>query len=64
MSTKPIGIALIVIGVLMLAVSLLADYIGLGSGPAIIGWRQLIGAGIGLVVAVVGVILAFRKKKS
>jgi len=64
MSTKTIGIALIVIGVLVLAVSLLADYLGLGSGPAGIGWKQLIGAGVGLVVAVVGVVLALRKKKS
>ncbi|NCP16691.1 hypothetical protein GW866_06580 [bacterium] len=48
MSTKTIGIALIAIGVLVLAVSLLADYIGLG---------------FGLVVAVVGVVLTLRKKK-
>ena len=64
MSTKTIGIALIAIGVLVLAVSLLADYIGLGSVPAGIGWKQLLGAGIGLVVAVVGVVLTLRKKKS
>jgi asparagine N-glycosylation enzyme membrane subunit Stt3 len=64
MSTKAIGIALIVIGVLALAVSLLADYIGLGSGVAIIGWKQLLGAGLGLVVAIVGIVLALRKKKS
>jgi uncharacterized membrane protein YccC len=64
MSTKTIGIALIAIGLLVLAVSLLADYIGLGSGPAGIGWKQLIGVGFGLVVAVVGVVLALRQKKS
>ena len=64
MSTKTIGIALIIIGVLVLAVSLLADYIGLGSGPAGIGWMQLIGVGVGLVVAVVGIVLALRQKKS
>jgi hypothetical protein len=64
MSIKTIGIALVAIGVLVLAISLLADYIGLGSGPAEIGWKQLIGASVGLVVAVVGVVLALRKKKS
>ena len=64
MSTKTIGLALIIIGVLVLAVSLLADYIGLGSGPAGIGWKQLLGAGIGLVAAIVGVVLSLRQKKS
>ena len=60
MSIKPVGIALIIIGVIALAASLLADYIGLGSGPAKIGWKRLIGAGFGLVVVIVGVVLAFR----
>jgi len=64
MSTKTIGIALIVMGALVLVISLLADYIGLGSGPVGIGWRQLTGAGVGLVVAIVGVVLTLRKKKS
>jgi hypothetical protein len=64
MSTKTIGIALVVVGVAALAVSLLADLIGLGSGQAIIGWKQWTGAGIGLVIAVSGVFLALRKKKS
>jgi len=63
MSTKTIGIALIAIGVLVLAVSLLADYIGLGSGPVLALSDKLLGAGIGLVVAVVGVVLTLRKKK-
>ncbi len=40
MSTKTIGLALLIIGILVLAVSLLADYLGLGSGPATIGWKQ------------------------
>jgi len=64
MSTKIIGIACVAIGVLVLAVSLLADYIGLGSGLAEIGWKQVIGAGVGLVVAVVRVVFTLRKKKS
>jgi hypothetical protein len=64
MSTKTIGLALIIIGVLVLAVSLLADYIGLGSVPAGIGLKQFLGAGIGLVAAIVGVVLSLRQKKS
>lgn len=40
MSIKTNGLALIIIGILMLAVSLLADYLGLGSGPATVGWKQ------------------------
>jgi|GEM_PF-3315196 len=64
MSTKTIGIIVIVIGVLGLLVSLLADYIGLGVAPAKIGPRQLGAAGISLVVIIMGIVLSLRKKKS
>ena len=57
---KIIGIILIVVGVLALAVFLLADVIGYGS-PGF-GIRQIIGTVAGGVAAIVGlVLLAIRK---
>ncbi len=63
MSARTIGIALVVIGVLMVLVGLLAGYIGLSSSTAI-GPNKLLMAGAGLVVGIIGVILALRKKAS
>ena len=61
MSTKSIGFALIVLGVIVLVVSLLADVIGVGQYPSAIGWRQYLVAAIGFIIAVVGAVLAMRK---
>ena len=63
MKTKYIGLALIVIGVIVILVSLLADVLGIGQDPTIIGWRQYLGAALGFIVVVVGFILARRKEK-
>jgi cation transporter-like permease len=64
MSAKTIGLGLIVVGVVGLAVSLLADQIGIGQNPQVIGPIQLGGAALGLVVALIGVFLARRKAKA
>jgi hypothetical protein len=64
MSKKFISLGLIIIGVVVLVVSLSADYIGLGSSTASIGWKQLLGAGIGFIVALVGIGLALRRSKT
>ncbi len=64
MSTKTTGIVLIVIGVIILLVFLLADALGLGADPTTVGWIQWLGAAIGLIVAIVGIVLATRKEKS
>ena len=50
---KTIGIALIVIGVVALIVSLAADVIGLGGAPGF-GYKQIVGALVGVIVAAVG----------
>ncbi len=60
MSTKTSGIALIVVGVIVLALSLAADALGIG-GSSGIGWKQLVGGGIGLLIALAGVWLTARK---
>jgi hypothetical protein len=53
MSKRMIGIVLIVVGVVVLVGSLAADSLGIGGAPGI-GWKQLIGAGVGVIIAIVG----------
>jgi hypothetical protein len=67
MSRKTIGYSMLIIGILIFVVSLAADYIGLGSGSnqlglSQIGWRQWLAAGVGFVIAVVGVFLSLQRK--
>ena len=60
MSKRTIGIMLVVLGVVVYIVSLAADVIGIGNGTGI-GWKQILGAVIGLLVAVGGGWLALNK---
>jgi hypothetical protein len=55
MSKRMVGFGLVIIGSLMQIISLSADYLGIGQDPTVIGWKQLLGAAIGLVVILVGV---------
>lgn len=55
---KPL--ALLAIGVLLFFVSLTADAFGIGEGTAI-GWKQIMGVVVGLVIAGVGA-AQMRKK--
>jgi hypothetical protein len=61
MSKRTLGIVLIAAGALLVAVSLLADTIGIGAQPGIIGWKQILGAAVGAAAGIVGIVLAFRK---
>jgi len=61
MTRRSFGLGLIVIGVVEVAISLLADVIGVGYYPSAIGWVQITGAIIGLVIALVGVRAAMKK---
>lgn len=57
---KTIGIVLLVVGVILLIGSLAADAISIG-GAAGFGYKQIIGAIVGVIVAVVGYVLYSRK---
>ena len=57
-----LAVILLVTGVLLFLVSLTADFIMIGEGTGI-GWRQLTGAVIGVVIAAVGMI-QLKKAKS
>jgi hypothetical protein len=48
------AIVLIIAGFLVMAVSILADAIGIGANPVVIGWKQYSGAAVGLVLVLFG----------
>jgi len=58
------GLTAAVLGLAVLAVSLLADRIGIGAMPGVLGWKQILGAGVGLVLAVVGGAVLARRGAS
>jgi len=60
MSKRTIGFVLVFLGMVMLVVSLAADTLGIGNVPGF-GWKQILGAVVGAVVALGGVWLVFRK---
>ena len=54
MSRKTIGLIAIIGGLLLTILSLIADYIGIGTYPGI-NYAQLAGVGIGLLVFALGI---------
>jgi hypothetical protein len=57
---KIAGIALLVVGILVLILSLIADLVGIGGSP-VFGYKQIVGSVAGVVAIVVGLFLALRK---
>jgi hypothetical protein len=62
MQDKTISLVLVILGVLVVAVSLLADLLGLGIHPGI-GIYQLGEAGLGLIIVFAGVWIYHRRKQ-
>lgn len=60
MSKRTIGLILFALGAVGVAISLLADVIGVGTYPGING-AQLLGAVVGVVLAAAGGWMASRK---
>ncbi len=60
MSRKTLGYILVAAGAVVVLVSVFADSLGLGAAAGF-GWRQTIGAIVGVIIAVVGVWLGTRK---
>ncbi len=58
-----LGVALMIAGGLVAAVALSADWIGLGAVRNVFGWKQQLGLGLGLVIALAGLIVTLRRKK-
>lgn len=60
MSKRMIGFVLIALGVVVAVVLLGADVIGIGNRLGI-GWKQLLGTAIGVILVLVGVWLVLGK---
>jgi hypothetical protein len=54
MAARSRSVALVVMGVALASLSVLADVIGVGTGPGF-GWKQIVGTVLGIVIAGVGV---------
>lgn len=48
------SLALMIVGILVVAISMLADVIGIGANPVVIGWKQYFGAAIGIMLILFG----------
>ena len=57
---KVIALVVLIVGIIVLAVSLLADPIGLGETNSSFGPRQIIGTVVGAFAIVVGLVLRLR----
>ncbi len=57
---RPLSIGLVVLGLAVLVIFLGADALGIGEGTAI-GWKQISGAVVGILIAGSGV-LGLRRK--
>jgi len=60
LTSRILGLIAFIGGVVMAAVSLLADSIGVSGGGEGLGWKQLIGAIFGGAVALLGLSSLFR----
>ena len=60
MSNKTLGIVLIVVGILIVVAMLFAHSLGLSASSAI-GTKKILGAVVGAVIAIVGVVMMARK---
>jgi hypothetical protein len=61
MSKRTIAIVLIILGVGLVKVSLAADLLGIGVVPGF-GWKQMLGTGVGVLVALGGAWWGWGKK--
>jgi hypothetical protein len=59
MGGKTAGIVVLVVGIVILLLSLLADAMGIGGGG--FGPRQIAGTVVGAVVTIVGLVLTLKK---
>jgi hypothetical protein len=60
-SSRRIGVVLAAVGAIVLAVSALADPLGIGGADGF-GWKQIVGMIVGAGVAILGVALAARAR--
>ena len=61
MDRKRLGWAIAALGAVLVAVSALADPLGLGEGGGV-GWKQITGIVVGAAVVLVGVVLVYAQR--
>ena len=57
---KSVSLALVILGIVLIAVCLLADPLGIGGAPQAIGWKQYSGAVIGVMMVFFGAHIAYH----
>jgi hypothetical protein len=60
---KSLAVGLLVVGVVILLGSAMADIIGLGAQPLVFGYKQIAGSAVGAALAVIGAVLYWRAGK-
>lgn len=60
MRKSTIGWIVIVAGIVMLIVSLAADYLGIGRDPINLGWKQILGAIVCVAILFTGIFYLTR----
>jgi hypothetical protein len=63
MYMRMLGLAVILIGAVVLIISLTADPTGLGAAAGV-GFKQLTGAGVGIIIAIIGLWVSQGAEKS
>lgn len=63
MSRRTLGVGLILVGISIAAASVLADFVGLGAHPGVIGWKQILGGAVGVAVIAAGLVAALRSAR-
>ena len=52
--SKPVGVVVAIVGLLIAALFVLADAVGLGRGPGTFGYSQVIGVVVGVLIFIAG----------
>lgn len=62
MTKKTVGLALIIIGIIVAAISIAADQLGIGAAVGVMGWKQWTGTVVGAILFLVGIWLSRNVK--
>lgn len=60
---KIIGLIILIAGLIILTISVTADFIGIGSNVYVFGYKQISGTFVGIIITLIGSLLMFKKQK-
>lgn len=61
---KSFAVAIVVVGVVIMLGSAVADIVGFGATPLVFGYKQLAGSVVGAALAIVGAALYWRASRA